>query len=233
MKEFREQPLVGLGISLLAFLSSCKGPEAPSRQTIDAYFKKHPESMMIDAEKLAKYKKTHQAFSGAAGGGKIPDKLDIRDDREKSYEDDPEYKGFANVYRAEYVNDSTILVLQIDPVNEKNKKESGSVGITAHERKYIVHDDGSIDVRMGNNLARTSGDEDPNFGLATSIDGVTGGVVFYTKNDFGPDNSFRLNKEGVMEVSDGYEKNDATTAFDVVEHDMERIESALSRVENK
>jgi hypothetical protein len=211
------------GVGLMTFIASCEGPEAPSTQVIDEYFTKNANAERIDKMKIQNWFNVIEDFNEVKEKEGVYT-LDLRNNYKKSFEQDPEYKDFLSMYEADMTNDSTLFITEYNPVSEKLNK---GLGIISNTRKYIFHKNGDVKMFMGNMFAQEGVSEDEGVLVTSHIDGKTGGIVYYKKDDHMRDNSFRLTKEGEMKVGDDYDLNTATESFDLLEEDITRIKNKL------
>lgn len=195
-----------VGLALLTFLASCKGPEAPSQQTIEDYFSQNSQAEKIDVEKIKDWFLATENFKKAVN----KDKNFVLDLRVASKE--------SAVYEAEMMNDSTILITQ----------EFDGEDDLYPNRTFTFYKNGDIDLAIGQ--------LDPNkkykeVAVAGHVNGKTGGITAF-RNSGLPHYRFKLNHDGEMKTNYYYREEGtslkiAEQYFKVMEYDMINIKKEL------
>jgi len=227
-KFWKEAKKIGT-LGIIAFMAACKGPDAPSQQTIREYFAKTPTAERVDATKAKEWSNTLGEWNKIKSQDPNIGKIDLRTSAEKAMGDRVE--GFLNIREASLENDSTIMVTEYKPYAEKHDKEieaaGNSAGLRSHDFRYIFHKNGQIEMGMGNRVQDVGSEH---ILASAGIDAETGGITWYKVEDPVEDNSFRLTKEGTMEIGRDYQKNEAQDRLQkTIVDDMDAIRATLEQ----
>lgn len=219
--------------AIIFLLSSCENNNPrPSRDTLQQCLAKYPKAEKIDVTTLKNWDSLFKIFRQNHNSPY----LDIQSDWNKDLVKKPEYAGILCTYDAQAVNDSILFVTEFDPIIEKADKE-GSSFTHAHQRKYIFHSNGDIEMKMGNMVSKKESDQDDGTFMSLYVDGKTGLIVNYWKNDFMEDNTYKITEDGKLEIGDDYgylslSKDAATRTLNLLDSDLKSIHSKLKENQN-
>lgn len=194
---------LGITISVICWRRSFT-EQAPNRETIKNYFNIHSDAEKADLSDLRRMHDILAVFKKYSSDSKTRIGLDLRDSDEIAieYRSDPELENFTYYRAAELMNDSVIIIDDVDPRIEKMAANGSLPGEPQYENKYIFHKNGDIEIGIGNFLFTDTAQAN----IKLYIDGATGGIIRFYKNEWERDISFRLDASGNMRVGADYKQ---------------------------
>lgn len=209
---------------LSIFFFSCNSKSNfPSRTTLDKIAKTDSKYERVSVDDIC-------VINNLVSNTIIPNRIgmDLRTDEEIKIANLPEFRDELSIYQCRVVNDSIIMVEQYDPVAQKRSKEV-NLGIWPAESKYIFHKNGDIEIKMGNMISDEYDSEDNRVLVSAYIDGKTGLILNFWRNDFGQDNYYYIDEDGSVVVGHDYDIDTAHGIFNCLRQDIDRIVLTYSK----
>jgi len=212
---------------IIFLLSSCENRSLPSKETLQQFAKLNPNVEKIDTGTIKKWNNLFHLYRESIDSSYI----DLQSASLKGLAKEPKYLGIPCNYTAGIVNDSILFITEFNPIFERLERDELLHWILPHERKYIFHTNGDIEIKMGNMVSREENGLDDGTFLKAYLDNNTGLIVnYWVSSYFTPGNTYKITKSGQLKIGSGYgSDNEAIKTFETLNQDLKLISLKMRR----